>query len=180
MSFLLRIAGGSAVWLLLVAVLAGRGVPAAEPSFGAGQPVPGFALPGLGEGENGLSDAAFGGRAAVVNFFASWCLPCRQEHPVLIKLRQAALAPVYGIDFRDEPADAIRWLAELGNPFDRIGVDHDGAVGMRWGLIGLPNTYIVDAEGRLHSRHVGPLTEEALEQKILPILRSLGAKTKAR
>jgi cytochrome c biogenesis protein CcmG/thiol:disulfide interchange protein DsbE len=145
--------------------------PSTLPSALIDRPVPAFELPAL-DGGDGLSSEDLKGRVSLVNVFASWCVPCRVEHPVLMRLAQEGV-PIYGINYKDPPDQAQAWLAELGNPFEKIGVDRNGRVGIEWGVYGVPETFVVDAEGRIRHKHVGPIQARDLEQTLLPILAEL-------
>lgn len=136
------------------------------------RPAPHFALPPLSGGERGFSSADLAGQVSLVNTFASWCVPCRAEHPVLSALAQTGRVPIYGIDYKDKAEAALAWLAELGNPYTRIGAD-DGRVGIDWGVYGVPESFIVDRDGRIRYKHVGPLTQADVEQTILPLVMRL-------
>ncbi|MEQ8379784.1 DsbE family thiol:disulfide interchange protein [Parvibaculum sp.] len=148
--------------------------PSEVPSALIGRYVPEFELrPVEGLDRPGLSDADFAkGKPVIVNVWASWCVPCRSEMPLLVELRRVAGVPFYGINYKDEPAAARRFLAELGNPFDRIGRDAQGRAAIDWGVYGVPETYVVDGNGRIAFKHVGPLTPEAIADDILPALRA--------
>jgi cytochrome c biogenesis protein CcmG/thiol:disulfide interchange protein DsbE len=145
--------------------------PGTLPSALLDQPVPEFELPGL-EGGNGLSSEDLSGRVSLVNVFASWCVPCRVEHPVLMRLAEEGV-PIFGINYKDPADQAKAWLAELGDPFEKIGADRNGRVGIEWGVYGVPETFVVDAEGRIRHRHVGPIQARDLERTLLPILAEL-------
>lgn len=149
--------------------------PREIPSALIDKPVPQFELPPLVEDLPGLATADFGGEVAMVNVFASWCIPCRIEHPVITRLAQEGILPVYGLNWKDEKADARAWLNELGNSYTRIGWDLSGRVGIDWGVYGVPETYIVGKQGRIRYKHVGPISREALNETILPIIRELQA-----
>ncbi len=136
------------------------------------QPAPRFALPPLPGAERGYSSADLAGHVSLVNTFASWCAPCRVEHPVLNALAQTRRVPIYGIDYKDKEDAALAWIAELGNPYTRIGAD-DGPVGIEWGVYGVPETFIVDRGGRIRYKHVGPLTQADVERTILPLVARL-------
>jgi cytochrome c biogenesis protein CcmG, thiol:disulfide interchange protein DsbE len=136
------------------------------------QPAPRFALPALATGTQGFSSADLEGRVSLVNAFASWCVPCREEHPVLNALAQTKRVAIYGIDYKDKEDAALSWIAELGNPYARIGAD-DGQVGIEWGVYGVPETFIVDRAGRIRYKHVGPLTEADVAHTILPLVARL-------
>jgi len=136
------------------------------------QPAPNFALPPLAGHEGGLSSTDLKGHVSLVNTFASWCVPCREEHPVLNALAKTKRVPIYGIDYKDKQEAAAAWIAALGNPYTRIGAD-DGRVGIEWGVYGVPETFIVDRAGRIRYKHVGPLTEADLQKTILPLVARL-------
>jgi cytochrome c biogenesis protein CcmG/thiol:disulfide interchange protein DsbE len=142
------------------------------PSALIDQPAPRFDLPPLPGDERGFSSADLQGHVSLVNVFASWCTPCRTEHPVLNALAKTKRVAIYGIDFKDKPNVALAWLAELGNPYTRIGAD-DGRVGIEWGVYGVPETFIVDRAGRIRYKHVGPLTQNDVERTILPLIARL-------
>ena len=136
------------------------------------QPAPDFALPPLPGGERGFSSADLAGHVSLVNFFASWCVPCRAEHAVLSALAQSKRVAIYGIDYKDKADVALAWIAELGNPYTVIGADN-GRVGIDWGVYGVPETFIVDQGGRIRYKHVGPLTQADVARTILPLVARL-------
>ncbi len=153
------------------------------PSALIGKPAPDFALPALEGRANsqGLSKADLQtGQPSLVNVFASWCLPCRVEHPLLNRLAREGTVPIHGLNYKDQPRDATRWLNELGDPFSRIGADKDGRVSIDWGVYGVPETFVVDGKGEILCRHVGALTEHDVETKIRPILNDLKAGRESR
>jgi cytochrome c biogenesis protein CcmG/thiol:disulfide interchange protein DsbE len=125
-----------------------------------------------GGGEIGFSSGDLPGRVSLVNVFASWCAPCRAEHKVLNALAKSQRVPIYGINYKDRTEAARAWLAELGNPYTRIGAD-SGRVGIEWGVYGVPETFVVDRQGRIRYKHVGPLTQADLDRKILPLIAKL-------
>lgn len=149
--------------------------PREIPSALIDKPVPQFELPPLVEDLPGLASADFGGEVVMVNVFASWCIPCRIEHPLITRLAEEGILPVYGLNWKDEKADARAWLNELGNAYTRIGWDLSGRVGIDWGVYGVPESYIVGKQGRIRYKHVGPISREALNETILPIIRELQA-----
>ena len=163
-----------AVFALLAAgFYAGLGIDSTVlPSALIDQKAPDFVLPALPGTERGFSSADLQGHVSLINIFASWCAPCRTEHPVLNALAKTKRVPIYGINYKDKPAAALAWLAELGNPYTRIGAD-DGRVGIEWGVYGVPETFIVDREGHIRYKHVGPLTPANIEQTILPLIARL-------
>lgn len=146
----------------------------ALPSVLIDRPVPDFDLPPLASIAPGLARADLGGKPALVNFFASWCLPCQAEHPVLMGLAAEGGVAIYGVNYKDPEADARGWLGKLGNPYERIGVDADGRAAIEWGVYGVPETFVIDAEGMVRYRHVGPILERDLERTIRPLLAELG------
>ncbi|HEX6978008.1 MAG TPA: DsbE family thiol:disulfide interchange protein [Alphaproteobacteria bacterium] len=148
--------------------------PNLVPSALIDQPIPTFELPPLaGSGVPGLSDAAIKGKVALVNVFASWCVPCKAEHPVLMRLAEERRVPIYGINYKDAERDARAWLDTLGNPYAAIGHDLSGRVGIDWGVYGVPETFVVDRTGRIRHKHVGPITPQILRDEILPLIASL-------
>jgi cytochrome c biogenesis protein CcmG, thiol:disulfide interchange protein DsbE len=147
--------------LFLVRLFAGD--PSRVPSALIGRPVPAFTLdpvPGLTEAGNpvpGLSDADLKGRVTVVNVWASWCVPCRQEHPALVELAKDPAVRVVGINYKDNPDNARRFLRDLGNPFAAIGADSSGRAAIDWGVYGVPETFVVGPDGTIRHKHIGPL-----------------------
>jgi cytochrome c biogenesis protein CcmG/thiol:disulfide interchange protein DsbE len=150
--------------------------PRAIPSVMIDQPVPEFELgPIEGMEGPGLKTADLtGGEVTLVNFFASWCIPCRIEHPFLTELVKNDRARLVGINYKNEPEEARAWLVQLGDPYAAIGADTTGRVGIEWGVYGLPETFVIDKQGRIRYRHVGPIDADALDRTIRPLLRELG------
>ena len=147
--------------------------PSEIPSPLIGKPAPTFDLPALEGLPGGLSRADLEGKVSLVSVFASWCGPCRLEHPLLMALAEKKRLPIYGISYKDRPEDSRGWLQSLGNPYDKIGVDRDGRVGLDWGVYGVPETYLIDREGNVAFKVVGPLTPEVLESQVLPMAARL-------
>ncbi len=147
--------------------------PQEVPSNLVGKPAPAFTLPGLPGMGQGLARKDLVGRVTVVNFFASWCGPCLAEHPFLMKLGKRPGIRLVGINYKDQEANAVRWLKRHGNPFAQIGADRRGRTGIEWGLSGVPETFIVDRAGRIRFQHIGPLTPTVIRDKILPALRDI-------
>lgn len=143
------------------------------PSALIGKPVPQFALPPITGRADGFSTADLKGRVALINIFASWCVPCRAEHPVISELSRSGVVPIYGINYKDKAPDALTWLAELSDPYTKIGADTDGRVAIEFGSYGIPETYVVGADGIIAYRVVGPITQAVLDQTLLPLIRSL-------
>jgi cytochrome c biogenesis protein CcmG/thiol:disulfide interchange protein DsbE len=147
--------------------------PRILPSALIDKPAPKFDLPALHDGKLGLANADLGGELKIVNVFASWCVPCRVEHPVLMRFSKLNNTPLYGLNYKDKKSDAIAWLKQLGDPYERIGQDLSGRVGIEWGVYGVPETYFIDREGRIRYRHVGPILPEVMEKTILPLIEEL-------
>ena len=152
--------------LFLIRLYAGD--PSKVPSALIGRPAPTFALaalPGLmrdGAAVPGLSGDDLKGRLTVVNVWASWCAPCRQEHPLLMELAKNPAIRVVGINYKDNPENARRFLGALGNPFAAVGADPSGRTAIDWGVYGVPETFIVGPDGTIRYKHIGPLTPEAM------------------
>ena len=145
------------------------------PSTLIGRPVPEFALPPIEGRADGLSSADLRGGVSIVNVWASWCVPCRVEMPLLVDLAATGAIPIHGINYKDAPAAALAFLDELGDPYTRIGADRNGRASLEWGVYGLPETFVIDAEGRIAYKHVGPFNRRILEERILPVARRLQA-----
>ncbi|HET7408647.1 MAG TPA: DsbE family thiol:disulfide interchange protein [Paracoccaceae bacterium] len=137
------------------------------------KPIPEFSLPPIEGRENGLSSADLRGQVSLVNVWASWCVPCRAEMPLLVELEETGRVPIYGINYKDDPKAALEFLAELGDPYRRIGADRSGRVAIDWGVYGIPETFVIDAAGRIAHKHVGAVDRRALEQEILPVVDRL-------
>ncbi len=142
------------------------------PSALIDKPVPKFELPPIVGRNDGFATSDLAGKVSLVNVFASWCGPCRVEHPILMRLAREGL-PIYGINYKDKPEDALRFLADLGNPYSRIGVDSTGRTSIDWGVYGYPETFVVDRTGRIRYKHIGPIMPHDLDNTIRPILESL-------
>lgn len=147
----------------------------ALPSALIGQPAPEFALPPVGGRGEGFSTADLRGEVSLVNFWASWCAPCRVEMPVLVELAEAGTVKIYGINYKDDPEAALTFLDELGSPFAGLGSDTTGRVGVDWGVYGMPETFVVDPEGRIAYKHVGPFDRRIFDEEILPVIVRLQA-----
>ena len=147
--------------------------PAILPSPLVGKKVPVFSLPPVKGRALGLSDRDLTGQVSLVNVFASWCVACREEHPLLMRLKAAGAVPIHGLDYKDKPDDAARWLDQMGDPYTRTGADLDGRVAIEWGVYGVPETFVVDRQGRIAFKQVGPITTQTWQQKILPLVGEL-------
>lgn len=156
--------------LFYVAIFGGD--PSEVPSALLGKPVPQFTLPAVTDtGVPGFAtEDLLQGEVTVVNVWASWCVPCRQEHPLLEALARESGAPIFGLNYKDSGDAAQRFLATLGNPFTRVGADRDGRVSIDWGVYGVPETFVVDKEGKIILKHVGAIDPDSLVQKILPAI----------
>jgi cytochrome c biogenesis protein CcmG, thiol:disulfide interchange protein DsbE len=143
------------------------------PSALIGKEVPEFSLPAVQGRILGLSSADLKGEVSLVNVFASWCVACREEHPVFMELRRANAVPIHGINYKDRPQDAAKWLNTMGDPYTRTGVDLNGRVSIDWGVYGVPETFVVDAEGRIAFKHVGAVTPEVYRDRIAPLIAEL-------
>jgi cytochrome c biogenesis protein CcmG/thiol:disulfide interchange protein DsbE len=175
--FGLAVAAGAGFWFMLRGLQDGSFNPRGVPSALIGRPPPEFALPAIeGTGLPALSSADLRGlaRPVVVNFWASWCVPCIIEHPQLMALSREGV-PVLGINYKDRAADARAFLARHGNPYQRLGADEPGRVSIDWGVYGVPETYILDRQGIIRWRWAGPVTPEILREDVTPLLRRLSA-----
>lgn len=144
-----------------------------------GRPAPEFNLPAIDERIPGLATTDLQGEVSVVNVFASWCTPCRQEHSLLMALAEKGVAPLYGLNYKDQPESARRWLERLGNPYARIGSDRDGRVTEQWDLFGLPQTFVVDQAGQIAFVHTGVLHQSVIDETILPLISRLRSEAEA-
>ncbi len=159
-----------------------KGDPSKLPSALIGRPAPQVDLPpvaGLerdGRAVPGFARASLGdGKPAVVNFFASWCLPCADEHPQLVDLVKRTGVTLIGVNNKDQPANAIRFLKLHGNPYTAVGADANGRAAIEWGVYGMPETFVIDGDGKIVFKHVGPISRESLEQSLLPALAAAKA-----
>ena len=154
--------------LFLMQLLSGRDV-AEIPSALIGQPAPQTKLPPLeGLSLPGIDSKNFAGKVTLVNVWASWCAPCREEHPLLLALSEDKRFGIAGLNYKDEPENARRFLGSLGNPFSAVGVDGAGRAAIDWGVYGVPETFLVGKDGKILFKHVGPLTEQAIATALLP------------
>jgi cytochrome c biogenesis protein CcmG/thiol:disulfide interchange protein DsbE len=147
--------------------------PREIPSPLVGKPAPAFKLVDLHRSGETISTADLRGKVWLLNVWASWCVSCRVEHPVLLALSHSNALPVYGLDYKDDPAEGRAWLAQNGNPYAASIVDRDGRVGIDYGVYGVPESFLVDRDGVIRYKQIGPLTEEALQKTILPLAREL-------
>lgn len=143
--------------------------PGALPTAFAGKPAPAITAAPLGGGPAPTDALLHGNGVKLVNFWASWCGPCRQEHPMLEQLAAEGVE-IIGINYKDRPENALGFLNELGNPFAALGADESGRMGLNWGLYGVPETFVVDAQGTILARIAGPITKSNLETAVRPAL----------
>ncbi len=162
--------------LIALALTLGWGLthdPRAISSTLIGKPVPHLSLPPVKGRSLGSSDADLQGEVSLVNVFASWCVACREEHPLLLKLKSDGVVPIHGLNYKDAPDDAARWLNTFGDPYTRTSADLNGRVGIDWGVYGVPETFVIGKDGRIAYKHIGPLTPEALNSTVLPLIGRL-------
>lgn len=165
--------------LVLFGVLAGflavglQRDPKEVPSPLIGRPAPNFALTLLHDPAKTVQPADLLGKVWVLNVWASWCVACRQEHPVLVEFARSKSAPLYGLNYKDTRPAGQAWLAQFGNPYDASLFDQDGRVGIDFGVYGVPETFVIDKQGVVRLKHIGPLTPEVIKTRIEPLLKEL-------
>lgn len=147
----------------------GRENPDELPSALAGKQAPEVALTPLGSGEPFTNNDLRDGEVSLVNYWASWCAPCRVEHPNLEQLSDEGIT-IYGVNYKDKPGNALGFLEELGNPYAALGADVKGRMALDWGLYGVPETYVIDGQGQIVLRFAGPITESIMEKTIRPAI----------
>jgi cytochrome c biogenesis protein CcmG/thiol:disulfide interchange protein DsbE len=166
-----------AIFFILVVFLF-RGLsldPKRVPSPLVGKPMPEFSLPRLKDPAATLSDSDLKGKVSVLNIWATWCVSCRAEHEVLLQLANTGMVDIYGLNYKDERAAAQQWLRQLGDPYVANAFDADGRTGIDWGVYGAPETFIMDKQGLIRHKHIGPLTIDDLNTTILPLIAELQA-----
>jgi len=164
-----------AIFVVLVIIL-GVGLrldPRVVPSPLVGKPAPDFLLPTLQDPTTMLSRQSLLGKVYLLNVWASWCVSCRQEHPLLVEVARAGLFEIYGLDYKDQREDALRWLSDFGNPYRAVAVDADGRMGINYGVYGVPESYLIDKKGVIRYKYIGPLTPSKIEGHLLPLVRIL-------
>lgn len=147
--------------------------PQALPSPLVGKPVPAFTLTQLDDSQKQISPAQFKGQVWVLNVWASWCTSCRKEHPVLLGLAKQGIVPLVGFNYQDQRDAGQQWLLQHGNPYQLTAFDADGRVGMDLGVIGVPETFVIDKKGQIRFKHAGPVTQELLNTTLLPLIKEL-------
>jgi cytochrome c biogenesis protein CcmG/thiol:disulfide interchange protein DsbE len=163
------------IFLVLVAFLY-RGLsldPKLVPSPLVGKPMPAFTLTRLQDPNATISDTDIKGKVALLNIWATWCVSCRAEHAALLELARTGKVDIYGLNYKDERAAAQQWLRQLGNPYVANAYDDTGRVGINWGVYGAPETFVIDSQGIIRHKHVGPLTTEVINEEILPLVAKL-------
>jgi cytochrome c biogenesis protein CcmG/thiol:disulfide interchange protein DsbE len=162
-------------FIALVALLAvGLSLnPREVPSPLVGKPAPDFTVPQLHEPEKTFSPKDMLGKVWLFNVWASWCVSCREEHPLLVGFAKSGAVPIVGLDYKDKREDGQRWLARFGNPYQVVPFDADGRVGINYGVYGVPETYLIDKTGVIRFKQIGPITPEVLEKKIIPLVQEL-------
>ncbi len=164
-----------AIFIVLVAFLAvGLGLnPREVPSPLINKPAPAFQLPQLHQPDKTFSQQDMKGKVWLLNVWASWCVSCREEHPLLVELARTKVVPVYGLNYKDKPEDALGWLKQFGDPYVLSITDRDGRVGIDYGVYGVPETFVIDKQGAIRYKQIGPVTPGALKDKILPLVKEL-------
>ena len=154
--------------LFLLQLLSGRDLTTV-PSALIGQAAPQTVLPPIeGIDRRGIDSAGFAGEVTLLNVWASWCAPCREEHPVLMALAQDGRFALAGLNYKDQAENARRFLGDLGNPYDWVGADDAGRAAINWGVYGVPETFLIGRDGMILHKHVGPLTAEAVQSELMP------------
>lgn len=164
------------VLFAVLAVMLGVGLglnPREVPSPFIGKPAPAFALPQLHDPQRQLTAAEMKGQVWMLNVWASWCAPCREEHPLLVALAREQSLPIIGLNYKDDPRNAQEWLLRLGDPYKVSIIDRDGRAGIDYGVYGVPETFVIDQAGIVRFKHVGPLTQEVWTRKMQPLIREL-------
>jgi cytochrome c biogenesis protein CcmG/thiol:disulfide interchange protein DsbE len=147
--------------------------PREVPSPLIDKPAPPFRLPQLHQPERTFAPEEMKGKVWIFNVWASWCVACREEHPVLTELARSGIAPLYGLNYKDRRDDALAWLKRYGDPYVASTVDAEGRIGIDYGVYGVPETFLIDRAGVIRYKQIGPVTRRALDEKILPLIREL-------
>lgn len=147
--------------------------PSEVPSPLINKAAPAFTAPRLQTPEQTFAGKDLMGQVWLLNTWASWCVACRQEHPVLMEFAKAKMLPIVGLDYKDKDTDGLRWLARFGNPYDITVTDKDGRIGIDFGVYGVPESFLIDKTGVIRYKQIGPLTEDVLRDKIIPLIREL-------
>jgi len=161
--------------LVLLLAIGLRLNPREVPSPLIGKPAPSFELPLLQEPDQRFNEKQMLGRVWILNVWASWCPPCLVEHPVVTRIAKAGLAPVIGLNYKDARDEALPWLERNGNPYQLIAYDREGRIGIDYGVYGVPETYVIDRQGVIRFKHIGPLSVEVVQQRVEPLVKQLAA-----
>jgi cytochrome c biogenesis protein CcmG/thiol:disulfide interchange protein DsbE len=149
--------------------------PREVPSPLVGKPAPDFKAPALARPEATIARADMAGKVWMLNVWASWCGACRDEHPVLVEFAKRGVVPIFGLNYKDQRADGLGWLQKFGNPYTDSIFDADGRIGIDYGVYGVPETFVIDKQGVIRYKHIGPVTPEVLRTKLEPLLKQLNA-----
>lgn len=163
------------IFVVLVVFLA-RGLqlnPREVPSPLIGKPAPDFMLPQVHDATQQFGKQDMLGKVSLLNVWASWCVACREEHPVLMALARQGIVNIYGLNYKDTRADATRWLQQFGDPYQVSAFDEQGTVGIDYGVYGVPETYVIDKQGIIRHKVIGAVNEENLQKEILPLIKEL-------
>jgi len=147
--------------------------PREVPSPLIGKPAPVFEKAKLAQPNEMFSSKEMAGQVWILNVWASWCTPCRVEHPLMNELASKKIVPIIGMNYKDTPEAGRKWLAELGDPYDIVFIDYDGKLGIDFGVYGVPETFVIDKQGIIRYKHIGPVTAEAMAKKIVPLVQEL-------
>ncbi len=148
--------------------------PSEVPSPLIGKPAPAFDLPTLGDPGRRITQEYLKGQVRLLNVWATWCVGCRQEHDMLLEIARSGEVPVVGLNYKDDRAAALNWLSQLGDPYVINAFDADGKAGIDWGVYGAPETFVIDQSGVVRYKHIGPLSAEVWQERIMPLIRKLG------
>jgi cytochrome c biogenesis protein CcmG/thiol:disulfide interchange protein DsbE len=147
--------------------------PREVPSPLVGKPAPAFQLPRLDDPAQTVGRNDLLGKVWMLNVWASWCAPCREEHPLLVEAAKQRLVPIVGLNYKDDPRNGDEWLRKLGDPYQHVAVDRDGRVAIDYGVYGVPETFVIDRDGIVRLKHIGPLTPEVWAKDVLPLISKL-------
>lgn len=161
---------------LILVIFLGIGLslnPREVPSPLIGKPAPAFSLPRLQEPGQAFAPEQMKGKVWLLNVWASWCVSCRAEHAVLNEFARTGLVAIVGLNYKDQPDNALQWLGQLGNPYQLSVSDLEGKAGLDWGVYGVPETFVIDKKGIVRHKHIGPVEAESLQQKLIPLIEEL-------
>lgn len=164
---------GLFVGLVLFLGVGLRRDPREIPSPLLGRPAPAFKVSELTEAEQSVAPGDMLGKVWLLNVWASWCVSCRQEHPVLMEFARQGVVPIIGLNYKDQRADGIGWLKQFGNPYQRSAFDGNGRIGIDYGVYGVPETFVIDKRGVIRMKHVGPVTPAVIAEKLIPLIKEL-------